>query len=590
MGLHLISKWRSRCILLNLIFILGLVILSAGTLLADDGSGLSLSLYGDPDYPEFQYTLSDDQAIDPIKLIIVLKNVSGQPLNMERGLSQVELSQTLELIDPCGGNYELSPEAETFAYDAPPSFRVGGRPTIPAEILSSEFAKSVTIDDLRELFPVMKRLPGAYTIRARLGSKRFVWTIDIVGKGLLGVGDHQDNWSGNIEAEEMKIFLKPASGGLIDIQVVNNEGGTPEPLFMVPVKVFKESAIPQGMDFADVWIKVEPVLSGQTDNQGRAVWGSCTACLPQDDYLALAYFQDDYHEVSISVGDSGWASGCGGLVEKTIGGGEGPEHTISDFVLFALNSIYLKSRAVVNSGNIGVKNATDGPWLNSKVEISIGSRANVKDGCQIYGDSVKIGSRASVFDVYYNELNNRGTIGGEEHTPLEFPVAREPEFEPGTPGGEDVTVKPWRTRILDPGSYGKVTVRSKGRLILSGGQYHFSDLKVGLIGAVECAGGSEIYVQDRVLFGLGAKLHPSASANIDATDIVLYVGGSNGNKGALWSIAQAVRIGLGTNIKANIYAPNGTLSIGDRAKMRGAFIARDIVVGSRASVWHESAF
>ena len=590
MGLHIISRWRSRCILLNLIFILGLVFVPAGVLFADDGSGLNLSLYGDPDYPEFEYTLGDNPAIDPVKLIIVLKNVSGQSLNMERGLSQVELSRTLELVDPCGATYELSPEADTFAYDAPPSFRVGGRPTIPAEIISAEFAKSVTIDDLRELFPVMKRLPGPHTIRAKLGSKRFVWTMYIVQQGLLGVGDHPDNWSGNIEAGEMKIFLKPASGGLIDIQVVNNEGGTPEPLFMVPVKVFKKSAIPQEMDFADVWIKVEPVLSGQTDNQGRAVWGSCTACLPQDDYLALAYYQDDYHEVSISVGDSGWASGCGGLVEKTIGGGEGPESPLSDFVLFALNSIYLKSRAVVNSGNIGVKNATDGPWLNSGVEISIGSRADVKAGCQVYGDSVKIGSRANVFDVFYNELNNKGTIGGEEYTPLEFPVAQEPVFEPGTPGTEDITVKPWKTLIIEPGSYGKVNVRYKGKLILSGGQYHFKDLKVGFIGSLECAGRSEIYVQDRVWFGFGAKLRPAASADIDATDIVLYVGGANGNKGALGAMLKAVGIGFGADIKANIYAPNGTLSIGYNAKMRGAFIARDIAVGSRASVWHESAF
>ena len=590
MGLHLISKRRSRSILLNLIFILGLVFLSAGTLLADDGSGLSLSLYGDPDYPEFQYTLSDDPAIDPIKVIIVLKNVSGQPLNMERGLSQVELSQTIELIDPCGSSYELSPETGTFAYDAPPTFRVGGRPTIPAEIISADFAKSMNISDLRELFPVMKRLPGVYTIRARLGSKRFVWTMYITQQGLLGVGDHPDNWSGNIEAEEMQIFLRPASGGLIDIRVVDNEGETPVPLFMVPVKVFKKSDIPQDTDFADVWTKVKPVLSGNTDNQGRAVWGSCTACLPQDDYLALTYYQDAYHEVSISVGDSGWASGCGGLIEKSIGGGEGPEHPVSDFVLFALNSIYLNSRSVVNSGNIGVKNATDGPWLNSGVEISIGSRATVKDSCQIYGDSIKIGSRARVFDVFYNELDNKGTIGGETHTPLEFPVAQEPEFEPGTPGDTNITVKPWKTQIIEPGSYGKVTVGFKGKLILSGGQYHFKDLDVGLIGSLECAGRSKIYVQNRVWFALEANLRPSASASIDATGIVLYVGGANGGKGFLWAIAEAVRIGIGADIKAIIYAPNGTLSIGYGAKMRGAFIARDIAVGSSASVWHKSAF
>lgn len=115
-------------------------------------------------------------------------------------------------------------------------------------------------------------------------------------------------------------------------------------------------------------------------------------------------------------------------------------------------------------------------------------------------------------------------------------------------------------------------------------------MKVGFIGVVECAGHTQIYVANRVWLGFGAKLRPAASADIEARDIVLYVGGANGNKGSLSSIAKAVGIGIGADINANIYAPKGTLSIGYGAKMNGAFIARDIAVGSRATVRLDSGF
>jgi hypothetical protein len=592
MGLFVITKWRSKSVSFNVMLILSLVFISAGALQADDGSGLSLSLYGDPAYPDFQYTLSDNPAEEPIKLIIVLKNVSGQPINMERGLSQVELSQTLEVIDPCGDSYELSPETDVFAYDAPPSFRVGGRPTIPAEILSSSFAKSMTISDLRELFPVMKRIPGLYTIKAQLGSKRFVWTVYISEFGLLGVSDHPDNWSGDIEAKEMKIYLSPAFGGQLNVQVVDNDDGTSEPLFMVPVKVFKKSTIPAELDLADIWVKVEPVLSGQTDNQGQAVWGSCSACVPRDDYVAIAYHQDDYYEVPISAEEGGWAPGCGGLIEKTIGGAEGPQYPLSEFSLFALNSIYIMPYAIVYGGNIGVQSAIDGTWLNSNAEVTVGYKADVKAGCQLFGDSIKIAYKAKVWDVFYNELDNRGTISGDQHTPLELPVADKPAFVESIPGVKNITVNAKKTKIIGPGPahYRDIAVKAKGKLILTGGEYHFMSLDVGSKASLECAGPSKIYVHDRAKFRSGAYVGPAASADISAADIIFYVGGTDGKSRWLIAKQKAVDIDFNTKITANLYAPNGTLSIGLNAKLHGAFIARDVLVGLNAKVWHDSAF
>jgi hypothetical protein len=327
MGLIVITMRRSRYISITLLLILGLGVVSTEAVSAQTGSGLSLSLYGDPEHPDFQYTLSDNPA-DAIQLIIVLKNISGKSINVERGLSQVELPQTLEVTDPCGATHELSPETGVFAYDAPPSFRVGGRPTAPAEILSSSFAKSATIDDLRVFFPLMKRMPGLYRISALIGGKRFAWALYIPEKGLLGVSDHPDNWAGSIEAEEMKIYLTPVSGGQLNVQVVENKPETSIPLFMVPVKVFKKSDIPAGFDAADIWVKVGPVLSGQTDDQGQADWGTCPACVPKDEYVLIAQYANEYAETAISINDGRWQSGCTGTIEETIAFGEAPQPAI----------------------------------------------------------------------------------------------------------------------------------------------------------------------------------------------------------------------------------------------------------------------
>jgi hypothetical protein len=49
-------------------------------------------------------------------------------------------------------------------------------------------------------------------------------------------------------------------------------------------------------------------------------------------------------------------------------------------------------------------------------------------------------------------------------------------------------------------------------------------------------------------------------------------------------------IGLAANIKANMFAPNGTLWIGAASKVEGAFVAKDVVVGMGADVKLDTVF
>lgn len=91
---------------------------------------------------------------------------------------------------------------------------------------------------------------------------------------------------------------------------------------------------------------------------------------------------------------------------------------ISSFLILATNSIWLRDQARVNSGDIGVKDASAGPWLDADSEASTGYTVFVSNGSTIMADTVTIKPGASVNDVYYNELDDAGIIRGSTYTPL----------------------------------------------------------------------------------------------------------------------------------------------------------------------------
>jgi len=157
---------------------------------------------------------------------------------------------------------------------------------------------------------------------------------------------------------------------------------------------------------------------------------------------------------------------------------------ISSFSVFATNSTWIRYGASVKSGDIGTRDAGSGPWLNSHSEVTIGYNTYVADGISIYADSLKIRHGGSVFDAYYNELTNNGTIRGHEYTPLALPLdVSLPEFPTPAPGTDNYDVARGRILTLEPGGYGKIKVRRNATLILTGGTYHLEDLDLGSCGS-----------------------------------------------------------------------------------------------------------
>lgn len=265
---------------------------------------------------------------------------------------------------------------------------------------------------------------------------------------------------------------------------------------------------------------------------------------------------------------------------------------LSSFTIFATNSVWLRKGSQVNSGNVGVCDASLGPWLNSQSEVSVGKSVYVADDISIYGDSIKVKVGASVYDVYYNELVNNGTIRGEENTPLELPLdVTLPDFPTPSPGSEDIVIPRGGSLILEPGSYGKVMVRSHASLILTGGVYHLENLNLGDKNAkVLFQGPTDVIINNRLKPGPKAVIGPEDGSDIGAQDIRIYVNGINGNTGKLGATPKAAVIGQNNTVTASIYAPNGTLWIKHGSVAQGAFIAKDVKIGKNVEVTLDSAF
>jgi hypothetical protein len=260
---------------------------------------------------------------------------------------------------------------------------------------------------------------------------------------------------------------------------------------------------------------------------------------------------------------------------------------ISTFSVFATNSVWVRQNGTVNSGNIGAERASTGPWLDSQSEMTIGYGVFVANGILVYGDSVKVKSGASISDVYYNELDGNGTVRGSQNTPLALPLGVSlPGFPTPAPGTVNHVIPIGGSLILDPGSYGEITVKKNATLTLAGGIYHFENLDLGDAGGsrVLFQAPTDVIINNRLGPGLNAVIGPDTGSGISAADIRIYVNGINGSTGNLGATPKAAQIGYNNSLQANIYAPNGTLLIKQGTIAEGSFIAKDVQVGLSVQV------
>ncbi|HEX4951815.1 MAG TPA: Ig-like domain-containing protein [Thermoanaerobaculia bacterium] len=263
-----------------------------------------------------------------------------------------------------------------------------------------------------------------------------------------------------------------------------------------------------------------------------------------------------------------------------------------EVVVFATNSMHVKNDSVVVWGDLVVNAASPGPVLASDAELTIGPRAATPAGRALKGDSVRIKAHTKIGgDVHYNDLVNQGTIGGSTVTPLALPVFPFlPSFHTGTPGTTDVVIPADQTQVVAPGAYRLLSLGTRAKAILAGGVYDFSQVSTGTASSLWFDAASEVRIAGRLATGTDGVIGPAPGASIDATNIVFYVAGINGTTGTLNDSPKAAELGVRSQVTANLYVPNGTLVAKQGTTATGAFLARDVEAGPRATFTLESAF
>lgn len=580
-----LEKKRAEGLWFIAVLFLGLsVLLAAPTWGA---SGLSLNLYTLQEGHKFP-------ADQPIPIIGVMKNETKWPLNVDLGFGQSEIERYLIARGPQGKRH-TPPFQETQAPDMPPPSRWGQWETVPAEVLPTGWQRSVMVADLRELFPVMKRLSGWYTIEAELPVSRYGWTVREGGsERLLGVLDNKA-WHGTLKSKKLRIFVAPARGGRMKIRV--EDLSTPEQTARnnVEVRVFKRSDVLQKESLADAWKTLDPITRGNTGQGGWVTLPAGGACLaepePEDGYVAIAEYKGEYKEAYFENGAAGWQAECGGLLTRYILFGEPPHQ----FSIFGLNSVWVRNKARIESGDVGAHGSSPGPWLVPEFEVSIAENAWIADGSAIKADTVEIRSSASVYEVFCNQSGTdiRGTVRLDDgvHSPLETPVWEGVEAifysETFSAKKQDpaVTVSSSEEMKLSPGSYTDVTLSSNSTLrLLKGGTYDFLNLTMGSDSRLVCEGETTIRIAERLYPGTKSYIGPEAGLGLRADQVKIFINGENGKKGGLNDKPKAAHIGEGTTVKAIIYAKNGTLLIEEGCVLKGIFIAKDVIVGMKTVV------
>jgi CSLREA domain-containing protein len=259
-------------------------------------------------------------------------------------------------------------------------------------------------------------------------------------------------------------------------------------------------------------------------------------------------------------------------------------------VIFAGDSAIVRDSSKIFSGSIFVnrKSNTGDPG----VELLIGSNVTSSAGYDLKADRMKIQNGSVIGgNVYYNQLTNSGTILGSKNTPLSLPIGQFPPFaaaDTSVEHGKCFTIVLGRKDTLRPGIYGDVVILPLSNLTMVPGIYQLRSLTIMLGGKLLFSGSgqTQLRIRHTLYLDVSSTLGPSAGSLIRASDILLYVGGTDAES----SCRLAVSINQKSTVSANIYAVNGTIFLDKGTVATGAFFAKVVRVGYAVKLNLASAF
>ena len=261
---------------------------------------------------------------------------------------------------------------------------------------------------------------------------------------------------------------------------------------------------------------------------------------------------------------------------------------IADFAIYAQNSVALKDRVVVSTGDVGVKNVSAGPTLVQNYELALTSQAQVDTAHNVIANRILLQDRAVVGDVETNKLTNQFSTYAHQYPFPTMPAM--PTVSSVAPGSTALTVAMSQTTTISASNLGAVYVKTKGILRLNGGTYQWSSLQLDDDTRLEALAPVQIRVSGRI--GTLARVYvgPATGTGLLAKDVHIEVSGRNGTSGSLTDTPKATAFGNDNTVNALLVVPNGTLQFGQRASILGAVAAKDVYVDIDSRTTYQSGF
>ncbi|MGH3370547.1 MAG: HYR domain-containing protein, partial [Nocardioidaceae bacterium] len=260
---------------------------------------------------------------------------------------------------------------------------------------------------------------------------------------------------------------------------------------------------------------------------------------------------------------------------------------VNDFVVLATEWAKIETAARVETGNVGVYDASAGIPNTGGIEVAVATSALLTGGPQIAAHSVSLANDVHAGDVFrVDKLVASPSATYTEkigYVPLFF--GGMPAFPSYTASGPNRNLSGVQT--LAAGNYGTVSTGPNAVVTLSGGVYRMRSLELKPGAKLHISAASELRVAGRVLVASGTTVGPAPASGLSAKDLVIY---SSAVDGPPNKPADAIQFGSMAVIAANAYAPNGTVSVGTYTSATGAFVGKRVVVASNAVVNRDSAF
>ncbi len=289
---------------------------------------------------------------------------------------------------------------------------------------------------------------------------------------------------------------------------------------------------------------------------------------------------------------------------------------LADAVLFALEAIKINKNVEVFSGNLFVNQESnsssscnngddddedddeslgkrdrhndddededDNHHEHESYDLKIEKDVTIAAGYMLKADAIQIKKDASISsDVYSNQLDNTGDIFGDIYGEVETPLfVNMPPFKATVPVGQDITVRKRGELILEPGNYGRITVKEYAILTFTGGEYIITKIESKKSSHIRFEESSVIVVEDEIKVARNGYFGPAGGSYITAADIIFYVDGDH----------HAFELNEKALFYGTVYAPNAEVKIKKGTAFTGAILASKIDVGKEAEIILDSYF